>query len=228
MPRGLHGNTHPHHRGKTTTQQTRMVYKKIKIVKRGKLEFVKISYSSPSPQSVNIIEHLDGNIRSGSLEYFFDHVLPPMKPEFDVDHIYDSCIKERILTKRRGSKEYTWEGVRRNLKGVKAHKTQFMNIFRAVIGVAQRDTSRSTSPNVTPTCFDILDNDSELNPGGNGDNDQDSVIYLESTFENKSDVSEERRLCTTSFGFHFKSSKEGTYDVRHILYVMKSINVSHL
>ena len=161
-------------------------------------------------------------------KYFFDHVLPSMKPEFDVDHIYDSCIKEKILTKRRGSKEYTWEGVRRNLKGVKAHKTQFMNIFRAVIGVAQRDTSRSTSPNVTPTCFGILDDDSEMGPGGSEDNDQDSVIYLESTFENKSDVSEERRLCTTSFGFHFKSSKEGTYDVRHTLYVMKSINVPHL
>ena len=199
------------------------IYKDNVPIKRADTVFQKIAYLSTKPRSLDIIERIGGDIRSGSLEYFFNHVLPPMKLGLDVDRVYNSCIKRKTLSKKRGSKEYTWKGVRKNLKGIKAHKTRFINIFRAVIGAAQGATS---------THFDILDSVSEVKSrrNKNKNKDPDAVIYLGNSLEGQPNISEERRLCATSFSFHFKnsSSKEDTYDVRYILYIMNDTNDFYL
>ena len=189
-----------------------------------------IIYSNEKLRSLDIIERLGGSIRLGSLKFFLDHVLPPMKPGLDVDRVYNSCIKRKILSKKRGSKEYTWKGVRKNSRGTKAHKTRFVDIFRTVTGMAWEDTSISTFSGVSSTCFGILDNNPEMGSGNNGNNAQDNVIYLENTLESLSGCSEEERLCNTSFSFHFKSSssKSDTYDVRFNLCPFTNANTLHL
>ena len=195
------------------------IYKDNVPIKRADTVFQKIAYLSTKPRSLDIIERIGGDIRSGSLEYFFNHVLPPMKLGLDVDRVYNSCIKGKILSKKRGSKEYTWKGVRKNSEGTEAHKTRFVDIFRTVTGMAWEDTSISTFSGVSSTCFDILDNNPEMGSGNNGNNAQDNVIYLENTLESLSGCSEEERLCNTSFSFHFKDSNSNNdaYDVRFIL-----------
>ena len=214
---------HSHRIDKATTQQASGHKNNNVGTRRGEYEAEEIVHETTYLRSRYIIERLGGNIRSGSLEYFFNHVLPPLKPELDVDHIYDSCIKKKILSKKRGSEEYTWVGIRKNLKGIKAHKTRFINIFRAVIGAAQGATS---------THFDILDSVSEVKSrrNKNKNKDPDAVIYLGNSLEGQPNISEERRLCATSFSFHFKnsSSKEDTYDVRYILYIMNDTNDFYL
>ena len=170
--------------------------------------------SPEKPRSLDIIECIGGDIRSGSLKYLFSLILPPLKPGLDVDCIHDSCVKGKVLSKKRGSKEYTWKGVRKNLKGTKAHKIRFINIFRAVNKAVR--TNNSTSPGTTPVYFDILDNNSKVKPRSNWNDDQDSTIYLQDTLESLPDTSEEERLCITSFSFHFKGSNSNSdvYDVR--------------
>ena len=185
-------------------------------LRQGDIGLQEIVCSPEKPRSLDIIERIGGEIRSGSLEYFFNHVLPPMKPELDVDRVYNSCIKGKILSKKRGSKEYTWKGVRKNSEGAEAHKTRFVNIFRAITRMTQRNASVKTSSGITFTHFDILDDNSKLKSGSDGVNSQDNVIYLENALESLSDSSEEGRLCNTSFSFHFKGSNSNSdvYDVR--------------
>ena len=212
---------HPHHKDQTTAHRMSKVSARNKVARREEDGTPTATHESTYLRSVHIIERLGGKIRSGSLEYFFDHVLPPLKPELDVDHIYDSCIKKKILSKKRGSEEYTWVGVRKNSKGVKAHKTRFINIFQVITEAAR---------GVTSTHFDILNNGPKVKSRRNKNKDPDAVIYLGNSLEGQPNISEERRLCATSFSFHFKnsSSKEDTYDVRYILYIMNDTNDFYL
>ena len=206
------------------------IYKDNVFISQGDVVSQKVVYSSENPQSLDIIERIGGEIRSGSLEYFFNHVLPPMKLGLDVDHVYNSCIKGKILSKKRGSKEYTWKGVRKNSEGTEAHKTRFVNIFRAITRMTQRNASVKTSSGITFTHFDILDDNSTLKSGSDGVNSQDNVIYLENALEGLPNTSEEERSYNTSFSFHLKSSnsKNDVYDVRFILYHIINTNLLHL
>ena len=192
------------------------------FIRGGNVVFQKNDYQSAKPRSLDIIERIGGDIRSGSLEYFFNHVLPPLKPELDVDRVYNSCVRGKVLSKKRGSKEYTWKGIRKNSEGNKAHKIRLINIFRAVNKAAR--TNNSTFPGTTPG-FDILDNSSKVKRS-NWNDDQDSTIYLQNTLESLPDTSEEERLYNTSFTFHLKSSnsKNDVYDVRFILYHIINTN----
>ena len=99
-----------HRIDKVTTQQASGHKNNNVGTRRREYEAEEIVHETTYLRSRYIIERLGGNIRSGSLEYFFNHVLPPLKPEFDIDRIYDFCIKEKILYKRRGSKKYAWKG----------------------------------------------------------------------------------------------------------------------
>ena len=201
----------------TTTQKMPDIIGGNVFIRGGNVVFQKNDYPSAKPRSLDIIERIGGDIRLGSLEYFFNHVLPPMKPGLDVDRIYNSCIRGKILSKKRGSKEYTWKSIRKNARATPAHKTRFVNLFRSVTRMAQRNTSVNTG--MTSTHFDILDNGPEVKSGRDRNDDQDSVIYLENTLQSLPDTSEEERLCNTSFSFHFKSSNlnNDAYDVRFIL-----------
>ena len=203
------------------------IYRDDVLLRQGDIVLQEIVCSPEKPRSLDIIERIGGDIRSGSLEYFFNHVLPPMKLGLDVDRVYNSCVRGKVLYKKRGSKEYTWKGIRKNSEGNKAHKIRLINIFRAVNKAAR--TNNSTFPGTTPVCFDILDNSSKVKRS-NWNDDQDSTIYLQDTLESLPDTSEEERLYNTSFTFHLKSSnsKNDVYDVRFILYHIINTNLLHL
>ena len=204
------------------------IYRDDVLLRQGDIVLQEIVCSPEKPRSLDIIERIGGEIRSGSLEYFFNHVLPPMKPELDVDRVYNSCVRGKVLSKKRGSKEYTWKGIHNNTEGNKAHKIRLINIFRAVNKAVR--TNNSTSPGTTPVYFDILDNNSKVKPRSNWNDDQDSTIYLQDTLESLPDTSEEERSYNTSFSFHLKSSnsKNDVYDVRFILYHIINTNLLHL
>ena len=220
---------HSHRIDKATTQQASGHKNNNVGTRRGEYEAEEIVHETTYLRSRYIIERLGGNIRSGSLEYFFNHVLPPMKPGLNIDHIFDSCIKAKMLAKRGRSKMHTWKGVRKNLKDAKAPKVRFVNILRTVTEAAWKIAPTSTS-GVSTSCFDILDSVSEVETGGNKNKGQEAVIYLGDTHESGLNACEEERLYNTSFSFHFKnsSSKEDTYDVRYILYIMNNTNEFHL
>ena len=168
-----------HRIDKVTTQQASGHKNNNVGTRRREYEAEEIVHETTYLRSRYIIERLGGNIRSGSLEYFFNHVLPPMKPGLNIDHIFDSCIKAKMLAKRGRSKIHTWKGVRKNSEGTEAHKTRFVNIFRAITRMTQRNASVKTSSGITFTHFDILDDNSKLKSGSDGVNSQDNVIYLE-------------------------------------------------
>ena len=208
---------HSHHKDQTTAQRMSKVLTRNKVARREEDGIPTTTHEYTNLRSIHVIERLGGNIRSGSLEYFFDHVLPPTKPELDVDRIYDTCIKKKILSKKMGSEEYTWVGVRKNSKGNKAHKTRFINIFRVITEAAR---------GVTSTHFDILNNSPKVKSRRNKNKDPDAVIYLGNSLERQPNISEERRLCATSFSFHFKNSNDNdnAYDVRSIPFTVNNTN----
>ena len=219
----------PPHTENTTTHQAKVHGNSNVGTEQEDDDFEENIRESASLRSIYIIERLGGNVRLGSLEYFFNHVLPPMKPGLNIDHIFDSCIKAKMLAKRGRSKIHTWKGVRKNLKDAKAQKIRFVNILRTVTEAAWKITPTSTS-GVSTSCFDILDSVSEVKTGGDKKKGQEAVIYLGDTHESGLNACEEERLYNSSFSFHFKnsSSKEDTYDVRYILYIMNNTNEFYL
>ena len=153
-----------------------------------------------TPPEWTIIGSLQGDVRMGTMSYFFKHVLPPVRPEFDVDRIYDLCIRNKTLLKRGRSKRYTWKGARTNSTDVSVdeYKSMFLNIYTAITQAAQ-ETSSSSS--VLPRFVPVT-------------NEQNNTfIYLEDPHDNYPEGMERKYLYSTAFGLHFKRSKRDAFDV---------------
>ena len=181
---------------------------------------VKVVHRIEFPRRYGIIDRLDGNLRMGTLEYFFNHVLPPIGPEVDINLVYRSCIKRKILTKYGRSRRYTWKGLQKNSKVVSDHanKNVFMNILRVITEVVRKSF---TSSIVISSLFTSVDGDQGLG----GDIEQDAVVYLENACDTPPDSSEEGRWYNSSFSFHFKTTKNDAYDVRIIFYLILNTNL---
>ena len=156
-----------------------------------------------------VIENLDNEVRMGNMDYFFNNILPPIRPEFDIEQIFKYCVKKKILTKGPKSKGYTWKAVPKNAKGLsnRVYVNPFMRIFRAVIKAAQE----TSSPKTTRTPFMPVD--------GRGiklsvsDEKPRPFVYIENPNVIFPGTIKERHWFSAGFGFHFKGKKVDEFDV---------------
>ena len=156
-----------------------------------------------------VIENLDNEVRMGNMDYFFNNILPPIRPEFDIEQIFKYCVKKKILTKGPKSKGYTWKAVPKNAKGLsnRVYVNPFMRIFRAVIKAAQE----TSSPKTTRIPFMPVD--------GRGiklsvsDEKPKPFVYIENPNVIFPGTIKERHWFSAGFGFHFKGKKVDEFDV---------------
>ena len=134
------------------------------------------------------------------MSYFFKHVLPPVRREFDIDRIYGHCIKNKELLKRGRSKRYTWKGVKTNSMGMSSdgYKSIFSSIYTAITQAAQETSS---SGSIQPRFVPVTNEQSN------------TFIHLEDPHDNYPEGMERKHLYNTAFSLHFKRSKRDTFDV---------------
>ena len=155
---------------------------------------------SEIPPEWTIIGSLRGDVRMGTMSYFFKHVLPPVRREFDIDRIYGHCIKNKELLKRGRSKRYTWKGVQTNSMGMSSdgYKSIFLSIYTAITQAAQETSS---SGSIQPRFVPVTNEQSN------------TFIHLEDPHDNYPEGMERKHLYNTAFSLHFKRSKRDTFDV---------------
>ena len=156
-----------------------------------------------SPLPPRVIEKLKNEVRMGDLDYFFDNILPPIRPKFDADRIFNHCVKNEILTKDPQSESYTWKFIPKDMRNFdhRAYVDPFMEISRAIIKAA-RKTSTSK---ITRVPF-ILKDGGKSELSDNDDYPEELCPYL--YFENRNvrfkGRMEDRHWYTSGFGFHFR------------------------
>ena len=161
------------------------------------------------PLPPRVIEKLKNEVRMGDLDYFFDNILPPIRPKFDADRIFNHCIKNEILTKDPQSESYTWKFIPKDMRNFdhRAYVDPFMEISRAIIKAARKTRSHK----ITRVPF-ILKDGGKSELSDNGDYPEELCPYL--YFENRNirfkGRMEDRHWYTSGFGFHFKES-DGDY-----------------
>ena len=156
-----------------------------------------------------VIENLDNEVRMGNMDYFFNNILPPIRPEFNIEQIFKHCVKKKLLTKGPKSKGYTWKAVPKNAKVLtnRVYINPFMRIFRAVIKAAQE----TSSPKTTRIPFMPVD--------GRGiklsvsDEKPRPFVYIENPNVIFPGTIKERHWFSAGFGFHFKGKKIDEFDV---------------
>ena len=160
-----------------------------------------------------VIENLDNEVRMGNMDYFFNNILPPIRPEFDIEQIFKYCIKKKILTKGPHSENYIWGVVPKGLDDPsdRAYVKLFMRIFHAVIKAAQ-ETSTSNIGTIPFKPIDggkarLSDYDryshEELSP----------YVYVENRNVKFKGSIRSRHWYTSGFGFHFKESNDDEFGV---------------
>ena len=161
-----------------------------------------------------VIENLDNEVRMGNMDYFFNNILPPIRPEFDIEQIFKHCVKKKILTKGPKSKGYTWKAVPKNAKGLsnRVYVNPFMRIFRAVIKAAQE----TSSPKTTRIPFMPVDgreanlsDDPELLP----EEKPSPYVYIKNPNVSLPKPVENHHWLSSGFGFHFKESDDEEFSV---------------
>lgn len=145
----------------------------------------------------------------GTTDFFFNHVLPPIRPEFNVDRIYNFCIKNKTLIKREKSRRYMWKELQSGSKDVDngAYRSPFINIFRAIVDAAQKTSLNSSD--VIPAYFMPTDRHSEKDKAIK----KDENVYLENQYDEYPHDSKESHWCNTAFSFHLKKSTKDAYEV---------------
>ena len=171
-----------------------------------------------------VIKLLNNEVRMGNMDYFFNNILPPIRPEFDIEQIFKYCIKKKILTKGPKSKGYTWKAVPKNAKVLtnRVYIDPFMRIFRAVIKAAQE----TSPPKTTRIPFMPIDGrEARLsdNPEFLSEENLSSYVYVENPMVNFPGSIEERHWLSAGFGFHFKGEKGDEADVSTFLFSFQAI-----
>ena len=152
-----------------------------------------------------------------TIDFFFDHVLPPIRPEFDIDRIFDFCIKNKTLKKSTTTDQYYWEGLSECSKDARSHEhavsaKPFIGIFDAVTKAAQETSSVDTSP----TTFLYAGGNDTIQSNTNIDSDiiPDAQLCLHNYDDTYPESLDARIWYNNAISFHMnKNVRNSKYDV---------------
>ena len=94
------------------------------------------------PQRDKLIASIRGEVFEETTEGFFEHALPPLKPELKIDDIYNVCLGLGILTKEKESDDYKWNRLLDTSSNVKMRENDIYNIplgaiFKEITTIAE-------------------------------------------------------------------------------------------
>lgn len=167
-----------------------------------------------------IIEYIGGEVWYDSVEYFFGHVLPPIRPEFDVDQIVKQCIEDGALKYNKRSKKYWWKdfpssSVRKKMHETKVYNKPLGNIFDAITNAASKI---ERSRNMKPTGRLHTDGNRATWSMKGSDIKPDGHIFKDSKDDSYPKILKGKHWYNVAFSFHFKKSEnspDDRYEVRY-------------
>ena len=141
----------------------------------------------------------------GDIDYFFENILPPISPELNINHIFDHCVKNEILTRELHSKNYSWKAVPKDIDDLsnRVYVKPFMKILHAVTKAAKEtNTSNISRIPFIPidggkarlSDYDDYSHEEKLSP----------YVYVENRNVKFKGSIRNRHWYTSGFGFHFK------------------------
>ena len=91
-------------------------------------------------QRMQLLASLGWECFSDTIEYFFDHVLPPLRPELNVDDIFKKCIVKNLLAIE--DEKFKWSGFSDDPCGMGKHETEIYNaplkkLFNGITKIAE-------------------------------------------------------------------------------------------
>ena len=170
-------------------------------------------------QRRELIASLGWECFSDTIEYFFEHVLPPLQPDLKVDEIYKECIERRVLVENGQPGRYKWKKLTDTPGQVGSHETQIYNkplrhIFNKIAKIAE-ELSPRLSPLTRKSFFRADGNKctwSEKNIASKPDAHV-FVITPGNGYPNKGD---HWYNVACSFQFKKKNSKKKIYEVFYV------------
>lgn len=156
-------------------------------------------------KTMEMFRKLRGEIRKGTVQYFVERVLPPVRPEFDIDLIYQSLIESEHLIRSRDKKSHEWKLSRRSVRVIPC-QTRFLRIVRAISNAAQKTTS-------IPARFELFEDSYGY---FSLDGCPDTTVYLENPRMKCPGDVVESYWQSTAFTFHCKWSERDAMDVSSI------------
>ena len=162
----------------------------------------------------NVIDILKNEVRMGDIDYFFENILPPISPELNINHIFDHCVKNEILTRELHSKNYSWKAVPKDIDDLsnRVYVKPFMKILHAVTKAAKEtNTSNISRIPFIPidggkarlSDYDDYRNEESLSP----------YVYIENPKVSFKGSIRNRHWYTSGFEFHFKESNDDEFGV---------------
>ena len=171
------------------------------------------------PRREEIVQYTGGEVARGSMEYFFGHVLPPVRPGFNIDRIIEYCIKDRILYRNNRTRTYSWSCLPRrpNLRNVHesdVYDTPIVKLFDTITKAALKDAKKV---DLKPTCYAHSNGEratwslkgSEITP--------DAHLYLSSSDDSYPKKYDGKHWYNAAFSFHFKRFSNSVYDDYQVL-----------
>ena len=165
-----------------------------------------------------IIYHIGSEVAEDSMDYFFQNVLPPIKPEFDIDRILARCVRNKLLAIHRPTGKYHWTCFKLESE-CHTHETKVYNgpiteIFNEITKAALDDIQ---SPKPEVTCQIHADGnkatwslkESELKP--------DAHLFIKSPYNTYPEMLDGKHWYNVALSLHFKKttkSVEDRYKVR--------------
>ena len=168
-------------------------------------------------QRNKLIKSIKGVAFMETIENFLKYALPPLKPEFDIDHIYTNCLKDGILKKKLSPEGYKWDRLLNTPSDVKMGESDVYkpleNIFNKITEIAEKLTETR--------------HESYLHVDGNNtywsekiiDIKPDALIFLENSKDNCPSYSNGQDWYNVVCSLEFKKLNryKETYEVIHSL-----------
>ena len=134
-----------------------------------------------------LVEYLGGETYCSSVEYFLEKVLPPISPHFNIENVFERCIKDRVLfdhrkrghRKREDGDKYTWKGFEKDPRNNTKHETKVFKpldtIFELVTDIAKKEGGTYCPE---PTTYLYSDGNTETWSEKNSKLKPDAHVYL--------------------------------------------------
>ena len=163
------------------------------------------------------------------MDYFFDYILPPIRPEFSIDKILDYCIAKRILRKYTTTNKYYWEGLPQSPRDSSSHETDVSNKPLVKIFDAITEATRETSgPRLFPTNYLYADGNNATWSERGSRIKPDAQLFVSDPNDTYPKSLAGKHWYNSALSLHFKKAEKGAYDVNTLFLLIHSNTDSFL
>ena len=151
------------------------------------------------------------------MDYFFDYILPPIRPEFNIDQILEYCVQHNALRGSSLTENFSWNHFSLNKSiacETEIYNQSLMDIFDVITNAAL-ETWSGTSPKPEPSCYLYADGNKATWSLKGSDIKPDAHMFLKNPGSNFPKKHGGRHWYTAALSFHFKKSEKDDYEASY-------------